>query len=46
MPLIVNGVKSKTNDKGHGITHHDLFTNNDPYDFTKDMSLYFRRVLM
>ena len=46
MPLIVNGVKSKTNDKGHGITYHDLFIVMISIDFTKNMSLYSRRFLM
>ena len=25
MPLIVNGIKSEKDDKGHGIENHDLF---------------------
>ena len=25
MPLIVNGIKSKENDKGHGIENHAFF---------------------
>lgn len=25
MPLIVNGIKSKTNDKGHVMRSHDFF---------------------
>lgn len=38
MPLIVNGIKSEKDDKGHGIANHDLFLWNISAIFVRNLS--------